>query len=48
MPTGVFAGNSMMPSWLAPMPISSSAHSMPNDSTPRIFDFLMVNDSSPL
>ena len=36
-----------MPSWLVPIPISSSAQSIPNDSTPLILDFLMLKLSSP-
>ena len=42
VPTTASAGRTMMPSWLSPMPSSSSAQIIPNDSTPRILDFLIL------
>ena len=44
---GASAGSSMMPSCEDPMPSSSSAQSIPSDSTPRIFERLILNSSSP-
>ena len=42
VPTTASSGRTMMPSWLSPMPSSSSAQIMPKDSTPRILDFLIL------
>ena len=42
VPTTASAGSTMMPSWEAPMPSSSSAQIMPKDSTPRILLFLIL------
>ena len=42
VPGTASAGRTIMPSWLAPMPSSSSAQIMPKDSTPRIFDFFIL------
>ena len=42
VPITASSGRTIMPSWLVPMPSSSSAHIMPMDSTPRIFDFFIL------
>ena len=42
VPTGASSGRTIMPSWLLPIPSSSSAQIIPKDSTPRIFDFLIL------
>ena len=42
VPTTASSGRTMMPSWLSPMPSSSSAQIIPKDSTPRILDFLIL------
>ena len=41
------SGSTMIPSWLLPTPISSSAQIIPSDSTPRSLLRLMVNSLSP-
>ena len=42
MPTGASAGNSIKPSASATSPNSFAEQSIPNDSTPRNFDFLIL------
>ena len=42
VPTTASSGSTIMPSWLLPIPSSSSAQIIPKDSTPLIFDFLIL------
>ena len=42
VPGTASAGSTLIPSWLFPIPSSSSAQIIPNDSTPRILDFLIL------
>ena len=47
MPTLASADNTIMPSWLLPIPHSSSAQIIPSDTSPRIFAFPITKGSLP-